>query len=161
MQSRSCQGLPGEPEILRVYRYILFYCALLYCTSQVLCLLQMKARSAITGARFVCLMLRKERQIFNTSEFGIWRGLLIGKVPTQKMGELILQFILRETKIQASFIVMGREGEARVGCETWATRQQDNKKESKKSVKFLNPFKVSIDFDSHCSESSSGDSCKS
>ena len=46
----------------------------------------------------------KERPIFNRSEFGARKGLLIQKVQLEKIGELIFKFILREFEFQASFI---------------------------------------------------------
>lgn len=57
----------------------------------------------------------KERLIFNMSEFKVWKGLLVKKSST-KQRELILKSVLRELKIQESFLSReGRMGEARGG----------------------------------------------
>lgn len=51
----------------------------------------------------------EERSVFSMSEFGPRKGLLIKKALLEKTGDLILQCILRESEIQVSFIVKGRE----------------------------------------------------
>lgn len=50
----------------------------------------------------------KERQIFNTSEFGVRKSLLTKKAQLRRIGDLILKSSLREFKIQESYI--SREG---------------------------------------------------
>lgn len=116
MQLRSCQGLPGEPEILRVNRHILFYCALLYCTSQVLCLLQMEGKILCYRYKFCVPDVSKERGMFNTSEYGEWKCLLIKKMPTQKMRELNLKFILGEPKFRHILLSREKREEPKGGC---------------------------------------------
>lgn len=50
----------------------------------------------------------KERPIFNASEFGVRKSLLIKKAQLEKMGNLIIKSSLREFEIQVSYI--SREG---------------------------------------------------
>ena len=50
-----------------------------------------------------------ERLKLKTSEFGMRKGLLMEKAPTEKMGDLILKFIFGKYRVEVSF--MPREGE--------------------------------------------------
>lgn len=55
----------------------------------------------------------KERQIFNTSEFGVRKSLLTKKAQLRRI-DLILKSSLREFKIQESYISReGRMGEVK------------------------------------------------
>lgn len=54
-------------------------------------------------------VLVSDASVFSTSEFGPRKGLLIKKAQLEKTGELILHCTLRESGIQVSFIVKGRE----------------------------------------------------
>lgn len=63
--------------------------------------------------KFVCPTLQKAKT--QASEFGVRRGLLIEKVPTEKMGVLILKSIFGKYKSSGFFYVKrSAKGRARV-----------------------------------------------
>ena len=79
-----------------------------------------------------CARYCKRKTNINTSEFGVRKGLLTEKAQLKKMEELILKSILRELKIQASYV----SREEKVG----EAKKSGLKRDPRKSRKFLNCF---------------------